>query len=234
MYMLTVTCTQRGSSNVAEQEREPADESPADPHSEHMDEKLQHSGSLSHAAPESLKMAQAADFQLLHILPVSMLPFGKATGSVPHAKSSITSHMDTPLDSHSGQADMQIPLSRSGSSSSLGGEGMQSGDGQNRTVFRGYTSCPSLLEERTGGSKVLSDPQQGKRIVQGSHSSRAVTCMRECMQWVHECAAELIGDFAFGRHGAAKSGSVAGTLECVDSKLQRLSLQQLGWKVLEA
>lgn len=63
--------------------------------------------------------------------------------------------------------------------------------------------------------------------------ARGVHGMHSCMQWMHGRAAELLGEFAFGTNGVARSDSPGGILKGVDTKEQRDSLEQLGWTVLQ-
>lgn len=64
-----------------------------------------------------------------------------------------------------------------------------------------------------------------------SHGEK-VDGLLKCMHWMHECAAEFLGEFAFGASGVARSDSPAGMLREVDSAAQQSKLEKLGWTVL--
>jgi hypothetical protein len=76
--------------------------------------------------------------------------------------------------------------------------------------------------------------QPGTAVALEQHEPDGVHGIDSCMRWMHECAAELLGTFAFGEHGVAKSGSPGGKLLAENRRALRQSLEQLGWTLHDA
>lgn len=94
----------------------------------------------------------------------------------------------------------------------------------------GATHAPHAThEEEAAGEAACQDSSHSGR---DSRRESRVHGIESCMHWMHECAAEILGEFAFGANGVARSASPAGVLCDVDSAAQQGDLEKLGWTVL--